>query len=139
MGANIFTDKAVKPDDKLLAEALGESFKYLADIKRYLADAFPGTVEEWKYYGAKYGWTLKTFLKKRNLLFISAYNKYFRVSFVFGDKAVSAAEQSDLPKEIVNELLSSKKYMEGRGIAIEVKKQSDVDIVKRLIGIKVNN
>lgn len=139
MGVNIFTDKAVMPDDKLLAEALGVSYKYLTDIKRYVSGNFPGTVEEWKYYGAKYGWTLKTFLKKRNLFFISAYDKYFRVSFVFGDKAVSAAEQSDLPKEIMNELLGSKKYMEGRGIAIEVRKQRDVSIIKKLIEIKVNN
>ncbi|MDR3627192.1 MAG: DUF3788 domain-containing protein [Ignavibacteriaceae bacterium] len=139
MGANIFTDKAVMPDDKLLAEALGVSYKYLTDIKRYVSDNFPCIVEEWKYYGAKYGWTLKTFLKKRNLFFISAYDRYFRVSFVFGDKAVSAAEQSDLPKEIMNELLGSKKYMEGRGIAIEVRKQRDVSIIKKLIEIKVNN
>lgn len=139
MGTNIFLDKSIKPDDQKLSKALGESYKYWTDIKNYIDSKYPGTVEEWKNYGAKYGWNLKILLKKRNLFFLFAHDKYFKISFVFGDKAVSAIEQTHLPKNIIDELCCAKKYMEGRGIAIEVKKQKDVSIIKKLIDIKVNN
>jgi hypothetical protein len=138
MGTNVFIDKSVKPDDKKLSTALGDSFKYWAAIKSYIMTKYPGAIEEWKNYG-KYGWTLKTLLNKRNLFFFAAYDSYFRISFVFGDKAVSAAEQSDLPLNMIEELRGAKKYMEGRGISIEVKKQKDVVNIKKLIDIKVNN
>ena len=139
MGTNIFLDKMVQPDDKMLADALGNTYGLFQELKKFISVNYPGTTEEWKYYGGKYGWTLKTFLKKRNLFFISAYDKYFRVSFVFGEKAISSVLQSDLPKDIIGELRNSKKYMEGRGIAIEVRKPRDINIVKKLIDFKVNS
>jgi hypothetical protein len=138
MGTNAFLDKAVKPDDEKLAKALGGTYKYWIEIKQFLNSNYPGTIEEWKNY-CKYGWTLKTLLKKRNLFFFSAYEKYFIVGFIYGDKAVAAVEQSDLPEAVKVELRSAKKYAEGRGIRIEVKKQKDVANIKKLIDIKINN
>jgi hypothetical protein len=52
---------------------------------------------------------------------------------------VSAVEKSDLPKDIKNELKNARKYVEGRGIRIEVKSQKDVEHVKKLIDLKVSN
>jgi hypothetical protein len=139
MRTNVFLDKAVVPDVQKLAKALGETYKYWTDIESYVAVKHPGVNLEWKNYGEKHGWSLKTLLKKRNLFFCSAYDNYFRVVFVFGDKAVAAVEQSDLPLNIVEELRSAKKYMEGRGIAIEVKNPKDVVNIKKLIEIKIKN
>lgn len=139
METNVFLDEEVQPDVQNLSKVLGETYKYWNDIESYVAVKHPGVKQEWKNYGVKHGWSLKTLLKKRNLFFCSAYDQYFRVVFIFGDKAVSAVEQSDLPKNIVEELSNAKKYMEGRGIAIEVKTQKDVCNVKKLIEIKVNN
>ena len=137
MGTNAFLDKSVKPDDEKLSGALGDSDKLWNEIKKYLDSNYPGTLEEWKNYG-KYGWNLKILLKKRNLFFLIAYEQYFKISFVFGDKGVSAVEKSGLPECIITELRGARKYMEGRGISIEIKNKKDVGIVKKLIDIKVN-
>lgn len=138
METNAFLDKAVKPDDEKLEKTLGGTYKYWIEIKQFLNSNYPGTVEEWKNYG-KYGWSLKTLLKKRNLFFFSAHEKYFAMGFVYGDKAVAAVEQSSLPEEIKEELHNAKKYAEGRGIRIEVKSKKAVENIKKLIDIKVNN
>ncbi len=82
---------------------------------------------------------MKTLLKKRNLFFFTPLDGCFRIGFVFGDKAVAVVEQSDLPNEIKNELTNARKYAEGKGIMIVVKNQQDVEKVKKLIDIKVNN
>ena len=96
-------------------------------------------IEQWKFYSTKYGWTLKTLLKKRNLFFFTHLDGYFRIGFVFGDKAVAVIENSDFPGDIINELKNARKYAEGKWIAIEVKNQGDVENVKKLIDIKINN
>ena len=139
MEISVFTDKSIQPDNDLLAQALGENGIFWQTIKQHIKEKHGDTKEEWKLYSAKYGWTLKTLLKKRNLFFFTPLDKYFRIGFAFGDKAVAAVEQSDIPDNIKTELKNARKYAEGRGIAIVVKNQEIVENVKKLIDIKINN
>ncbi len=136
---SIFLDKAVKPNDAMLARALGRSFSYWEDIKISLQKEHGALTEEWKFYGASSGWTLKLLRKKRNLFFFAPCENYFRIAFVFGDKAVHEAEASTLPPAMIRELTSAKRYAEGRGLRVDVKKKSDIKNIMTLTAIKVNN
>jgi hypothetical protein len=109
------------------------------EIKKHLKAEYGELIEDWKFYGQKSGWILKTLRKKRNLFFLVPSEGSFRLSFVFGDKAVAAAEQSDLPKDIITTLKNARKYAEGRGLQIEFKRQADVENIQKLVEIKVNN
>jgi hypothetical protein len=137
--ASIFLDKSVTPTNEMLSGALGQSYKYWKEIGNTLENQYGPLIEEWKYYSASSGWTLKLLLKKRNLFFFTPYEKYFRLAFIFGDKAVSAVEKSDLPVKMVQELKSAKRYVEGRGLRIEVKKKTNIKNVITLVAIKINN
>lgn len=136
---SIFINKSIKPSDVMLSDALGQSYKYWEEIKNTLEDQYGKLTEEWKYYSSSSGWTLKLLLKKRNLFFFTPCKKYFRIAFVFGDKAVGVVEDSDLPIRIIQELKSAKRYAEGRGLRIEVKKQADIKNIIKLVAIKVSN
>ncbi len=137
--ARMFTDKSIKPNNKSLSEVLGKSYKLWEDLKDSLEEGNGKLIEEWKFYGQKIGWTLKLLLKKRNLFFFAPYEKHFNIAFVFGDKAVSVIEQSDLPKNMIDELRNAKKYVEGRGLLIEVRKKSDLKKILKLTAIKIKN
>ena len=123
----------------MLSGALGQSYKYWEEIKNSLENQYGPLIEEWKYYSVSSGWTLKLLMKKRNLFFFTPYEKYFRLAFIFGDKAVSAVEKSDLPVKMVQELKSAKRYVEGRGLRLEIKKKTDVKNIITLVAIKINN
>jgi hypothetical protein len=135
----MFDDKNTQPTDEMLSQALGATFDYWKQIIDYLKSEIDGVLEDWKFYGKKYGWQLKMLKKKRNLLFLIPSEGVFSVVFVFGDKAVAAVEQSDLPDTIKTELANAKKYMEGRGIKIEINSADEVEHVKKLVRIKVAN
>jgi len=139
MESSIFADKSIQPDNDRLSQLLGETGKFWETIKNHIKEKHGDVTEEWKFYSAKYGWTLKTLLKKRNLFFFTPLAGYFRIGFVFGDKAVVAIEQSDLPDDIINELKNARQYAEGRGLQITVKNQEHVENVIKLIDLKVNN
>lgn len=139
MSANVFIDKLAKPDDQALVRALGKTYPLWVEIEKQVATAHGESTEEWKYYGPKSGWTLKTLHKKRNLFFFTACYGYFRIAFVFGDRAVAQILISDLPKAMIEEVKNAKKYAEGRGLRVEVKTRRDVESVKKLIAIKVMN
>ena len=123
----------------MLQIALGSSYKYWEQVQSILNEKYGKIRSEWKYYGTKSGWTLKMMLKERNLFFFGPCDKFFRIAFVFGDKAVKAIENSDLPDALIQEVKNAKKYMEGRGLRIEVKKKKQIEDIIKLTAIKVNN
>lgn len=113
---SVFSDPKVRPDAAGLAAALGAS----APLWETLREALAPVTEEWKCYGGKTGWQLKLLRGKRNLLFFTPLRGRFRLGFVFGDAAVAAVTESDLPPALKSELASARKYAEGRGIRLEV-------------------
>jgi hypothetical protein len=137
MAASMFLDKSSRPDERAIEEALGSAYPRWAEIRSHLGAEYGQPVEEWKFYSQKSGWTMKSLLKKRNLFFFTPCRGCFRISFVFGDRAVAMIEKSGLPETLIEEVRSAKKYAEGRGLRIEVKTKRDVEHVKRLIAIKV--
>ncbi len=137
--SSVFIDKNIKPDNKIVADTLGSSYKLWEKIKISLTTNYGNLNEDWKFYGQKIGWTLKLLYKKRNLFFLTPYENYFQIAFVFGDKAVAVIEKSDLPENIIDEIINARKYAEGRGLRIPVKKQNDVKIVLKLAEIKIIN
>ena len=139
MSAYAFIDKNNPPDDRSLSEKVGKAFSVLKEIRKFIRENYGAGSEEWKFYGHKYGWQLKTFLKKRNLFFIIPYQSFFNIVFIFGDRAVQAIRKSDVADCIKSEVVNAKKYAEGRGLSIEVTDDQYLADIKTLIDIKVNN
>jgi hypothetical protein len=135
----IFVAKSEKPNNETLSRALGPSYKHWVSIRSALEARYGTLTEEWKYYSASSGWTLKLLLRKRNLFFFTPCEKYFRIAFVFGDKAVGAIEMSDIPPEMIRKLKNTRKYAEGRGLRIEVKEKEDVKTILTLTEIKARH
>ena len=139
MYQSAFIEREHKPDSELLSKVLGESHPLWQEIKEHLDQTFGEIVEEWKYYGLKSGWVLKMFKKKRNLFFFIPVQSFFVISFVFGDKAVNQILETGFPGEIKTTIQNARKYVEGRGLPIEVRSEDEVEQVKTLVEIKVNN
>jgi len=92
----------------MLKDALGKTYKLWEEIKKHLKKEYGQTTEDWKFYNVKSGWLLKTYQKKRNLFFFIPLKDFFKLSFIFGDKAVLAVEESDLPQNIKTTLKNAK-------------------------------
>lgn len=137
--SSTFTDKATEPSTANLLKALGPTSELFTHLRQHLEDEYGPLVEEWKYYGQKTGWQLKLLRKKRNLFFLTPFEGHFRLTFIFGDKAVAAIEDSDVPQEIVEELRQARKYAEGRGMSLFMRTQEDVETAKQLVAIKLAN
>lgn len=75
--------------------------------------------------------------KKRVIVYLLPREAYFKVAFVFGQKATDAILNSTISDEIKNELLSAKAYAEGRGIRIDVREPEVLKDILRLIEIKL--
>ena len=139
MALSLFDDKTKQPTKQMLAKALGKRYQLWTDIAQYVVEKYPKAIEEWKYYGVKYGWSLRLKDRKRNIIYMGPRDGFFMVAFGFGDKGVDAVQDSSLPKSIKDELRNARKYVEGRGIRLQVRNKTDVTNIKTLVDIKLAN
>ena len=136
---SIFSDKAIKPTDKDLIERLGSTYNLWIQIHDFVMEKYPGGLAEWNYPGKKYGWSYRIKDKKRAIIYFLPRDKYFKVAFVFGQKATDVVSESDISREIKSELEQATKYAEGRGIRIDIENDLIIGDIKKLVEIKLAN
>ena len=136
---NAFIGKITPPTDREVTAKLGPTSTAWIELIAWLAGQGIDC-GEWKSVSpTKYGWALRPALKKRTILYLGPCENCFRVSFVLGDKAVAAARASDLPKSLLKEISATKRYAEGTGVRLMIRKPEDLASVRKLVEIKLAN
>jgi hypothetical protein len=139
MDKSIFTEKAKVPTDDDLIERIGVNYHLWQLIKDYVHMRYPKAIDEWNFSGEKYGWSFRIKDKKRAILYFLPRANYFKVAFVFGQKATDMVMKSKISNAIKTELDAARVYAEGRGIRIDVNSLEITDDIKELINIKLAN
>jgi hypothetical protein len=137
MDQSIFTDKTKIPSEKDLELALGHTYPVWHLIRDYLFAIFPAATDEWTSPGEKYGWSYRIKFKKRTILYFLPRDGYFKVAFVFGQRAVDKIISSHVKAEIIKDLQEARIYAEGRGVRISIKDSTLINDIKELIDIKL--
>ena len=135
---NAFIGQTTQPTPEQVSAALGESNEVWKTLLEWLAEQGV-SAEEWKSISPKYGWSLRPKLKKRTIVHLAPCNGCFRVVFILGDRAVAAARQSDLSKDVLKLLDEATRYAEGTGIRLVVRQKKDLAAVRKLALIKLAN
>ena len=136
--SNAFLGSPKQPSEVEVTAALGPTAKLWNEFIEWMAKDEGVAGQEWKGICAnKYGWSLRLKQKSRNIVYLGPCRGAFRVAFALGDKAVAAARQSDLPQGIIKIINEARRYAEGTGVRIEIKKPKDIEIAKKLVAIKL--
>ncbi len=136
---SIFTDKSKQPTQKDLEIALSNTFGIWQAIIDFTKKQYPETNEEWNFSGEKFGWSFRLKDKKRIIIYLLPRDRFFKVAFVFGEKATDKILGDSISENIKSELNAAKKYAEGRGIRIEITDSSLMKDIEKLIEIKASN
>lgn len=136
MSTSIFDEKLKKPNESDISEVLGDIKSLWDELKKYVYDNYEAIKEDWKFYSKKSGWTLLYKQKDKTLLYFIPCDGYFKVLFVFSEKAVKRAVESSLPNSIISLIEGANLYAEGRSFFIDIKEESDLQYVRTLLEIK---
>lgn len=136
---SIFTDKEKKPTDADLKKAIGRTYSCWKKLSEFTYQSYAAAMENWNFSGDKYGWSFRISDKKRALIYLLPRDGFFKVAFVFGQKATDEILSGDIDETIKTELKNAKVYAEGRGIRLDVKDQSMLKDLKKLISIKISH
>ncbi|HLZ39904.1 MAG TPA: DUF3788 family protein [Candidatus Sulfotelmatobacter sp.] len=135
---NAFAGRSEPPTQAEVAIALGNSQSLWQDLVSTLKQEFQLT-EQWDSSSIKAGWSLRLQSKKRNIVYLAPGQGSFLASCALGDKAIATARKSNLPARVLKIIAESKRYAEGTAVRMEVQKAEDVDAVKILAKIKLEN
>lgn len=134
---SIFMDKLMMPSKASLETHLGINDKLWKVLENYVFEKYPKGLAEWNYPGKKYGWSYRIKDKKRAIIYFLPREGYFKVAFVFGQKAYDTIMRSNISEEIKVELQIAKKYAEGRGVRIDIHNKARLNDIFQLIDIKM--
>ena len=139
MLSNAFVGQAKRPSKAQIARALAGAHPLWQDLVSSLKRDLKLDGEKWNSYSTKAGWSLRLQFKKRNILYLAPCNGTFLACFVLGDRALAAAKSSNLLPDILKVLDEAKRYPEGTAVRLEVHSSVDVEVVKTLAKIKLEN
>lgn len=134
---SVFTEKSHVPTEVQVAEKLGSKYALWEELRAFVLEKYPPGKQEWNFPGKKYGWSFRIKDKRRAILYFLPREGFFKVAFVFGEKALAAILESNIDQSIKTGLQNARKYAEGRGIGIDVNKSSDLEDIKTLVEIKM--
>jgi hypothetical protein len=97
---------------------------------------FPEISHEWRYYNDGKSWLCKVTKKKKTVCWVGVFDKHFKTTFYFTDKAADLITASTLSEKYKDQFKDGKYYGKIKGISIEIKNPSDLEDTKILIGIK---
>lgn len=137
MDTSVFTNKAVVPGDGDLFVELKETHDLWNTIRDHVHKLYPDAIDEWNYSGRKFGWSFRIKDKKRVIIYLLPREGYFKVAFVFGQKATDAVLNSEVADDIKEQLQAANVYAEGRGIRIDIRDPHILRDVREMIAIKL--
>ena len=124
------------PEDEVLSHYLSDAKTAWDAFIKMLEIEFPQISYEWRYYNDGKSWLFKVTKKKKTVCWVGVYNKLFKTTFYFTDKAKELISNSKLSKKYKDQFENGKYFGKLKGISIEIKKPTDLDLTRILIGIK---
>lgn len=137
MALSAFADKSHPPTDADLAGTLGPMFAAWLDLQARVAARDPRASTVWAFGGKSIGWGLRLKVRDRIVLYMTPCQDHFLVSFVLGERAVTAARESGLPAAVLAAIDGAKKYAEGRGVRFPIRTPGQIRHMDTLAGIKL--
>jgi hypothetical protein len=136
---NAFAGQSQSPTNQELSAALGRTKVLWDELLAELAEELDAPICEWNSYSTKAGWSLRVKRGDRVLLYLAPLRGGFRASLALGDKALQAAKASGLPPAVMKMIEAARKYAEGTAVRIDVKRRSEIGVVKKLARAKLQN
>jgi len=105
----LLRDPEIFPSDKVLKDALGDTvFGVLESFLETVTSEEYGMTIEWRFYNDGKAWLGKVVHKKKTILWLSAWEGFFKTGFYFTEKHLEAIAALDIPETIKEEFARAK-------------------------------
>jgi hypothetical protein len=103
METMLLKEQDVFPSKEILADALGTSFNAFEDLMSVISGNDYLLIPEWIYYNDGKAWLCKICFKKKTVLWLSAWQGFFKTAFYFTGKNSAGIMELDIDEKIKND------------------------------------
>lgn len=133
----VLTDPKIPPTDEFLENFLGQRINWWESIMKDTLERYPDVVPVWKYYNDGKQWLFRLMKKKNTIFWLSLVEDTFRITFYYPDRVEPLLEKCDIPESMIKDFINSKHYGKIRGVTVRMDSEKDVDIVIKLVAVKL--
>jgi hypothetical protein len=137
MFQSLLNDPDIFPSDSVLCRPLGRSKPAWDAFMSLLKNDYPQMSVDWRYYDDGKTWLCKVTRNADTIFWMSAWDKFFKISFYFTANAEAAISASTLDPGLKYSFLHPKGRCSLRPVTTEVRKKTDLKPIRELIEIKL--
>ncbi|MDR1792465.1 MAG: DUF3788 domain-containing protein [Bacteroidales bacterium] len=131
--------KEIYPKDTVLERVLGEKSYALYDQMVKMSSNEYGLTQNWYYYRDQKTWLCKVLFKKKNIYWISVWDKYFKITFYFTDRyAKEFLETEGICQEYKDLLAATAPVGKLIPLVITIENEQQIENLKDIIEFKKN-
>jgi hypothetical protein len=134
---NAFVGQKTQPTIDQVLTALGPASTAWCELVGWLAQECGVDSVEWQCHSRLHGWSCKLKHRNRTIVHLGPRHGSFLAMLNIGDRALQAARDSNLSKNLRKALEQAPHYPEGIGLRIAVKSARDLASVKKLAVAKL--
>ena len=132
----LLKDENIFPSDEVLSDTLGITFPVFQEfIKKIESDEFK-LGKQWIYYHDGKSWFCKIQFKKKTILWLTVWDKYFKIILYFAEKSDQDIKALEISEEIKNKFMEIKRMGKIKPIVIDIKNRDSLHDVYKLITYK---
>ena len=128
-------DEAVYPDEKVLKEVLGPSYKIYCQLLQLFEEN--EMVYTWRYYRDGKAWLCKVQKKKRTIIWMSAWKGFMKATIYFPEKYLKGLYNLDISKEFIEKVKDTKNVGRSKPCIFEVRDDTVLKDMNEVIQYKI--
>jgi len=128
-------DENVYPDEKVLRRVLGisyESYVLLLDLFKKNELSY-----EWRYYRDGKAWLCKVQIKKRTIVWMSAWNGYMQATIYFPEKYLEKVYDLSISEETKIKIKSTKYVGKSKPCIFEIRDINNLNDFSKVMKLKI--
>ena len=131
----LLREETVYPTNEVLLNVLCDSYAIFEELTNKITNDF-GLVLEWNYYKDQKSWLCKVLNKKKNVFWLSAWDKFFKATFFFTEKHLEGFSMLDISESIKDDLCMSKPVGKLLPLLLNIDSKEQLEDLLKIIAFK---
>ena len=132
----LLREQEIIPTEEVLKNVLGESYSAFETLINTITAPEFGLIPEWNYYKDGKSWLCKVCYKKKTVFWLSAWDKFFKITFFFTEKHLEGIALLNIEENIKDDFGKVKPVGRLLPLLISINKTEQLSDALKIIEFK---
>jgi len=136
MDVQLLREQEIYPSEDVLRGILGQVYDVWTEFETQVTQGELALTLEWNYYKDTKSWLCKVLHKKKNVFWLSVYERYFAATFYFAEKHLESIAELDISEQIKEDFCRAKPFGKILPMNIKIDRREQLADVLKVVKFK---